>query len=108
MSSDSDSASSQKKFNSRLKQIDPNEMTTVVRKRLVVCCDGTWFASDKGGKNLPSNVARIGRLIASEGSGETFSTGQPSKIVQVPQIVYYQSGVGTGDLTWVDKRVQGK
>jgi len=104
----SDPAPSPKKFNPRFKQIDPKEMTTIVRKRLIVCCDGTWFASDKGGKNLPSNVARIGRLIASEGSGETNSTGQPPKIVQVPQIIYYQSGVGTGDLTWVDKRVQGE
>lgn len=76
---------------------------TKIQKRLIVCCDGTWFASDKGTKNLPSNVARMGRLIANEGDGT--KAGQP---VRVPQIVYYQSGVGTGDLTWLDKRIQGK
>ena len=91
----------------RIEDIKTKKPKTTVRKRLIVCCDGTWFASDKGGKNLPSNVARIGRLIASEGFAETSPAGQPSNVIQVPQIIYYQSGVGTGDLTWLDKRVQG-
>ncbi|KAF3917635.1 hypothetical protein AA313_de0206624 [Arthrobotrys entomopaga] len=81
---------------------DETDRRTDLHKRLIVCCDGTWFAADKGADNLPSNVARIGRLVATEGLGVT----QKSKIVKVPQIVYYQSGVGTGNLTWFDKRYQ--
>lgn len=103
----SDTVSTQRRFRPSFEEIDPKSMTTTIQKRLIVCCDGTWFASDKGTKNLPSNVARIGRLIANEGLGETNFVGLPPKTVKVPQIVYYQSGVGTGDLTWVDKRVQG-
>jgi uncharacterized protein (DUF2235 family) len=83
------------------------ERTTEIRKRLIVCCDGTWFASDKGAKNLPSNVARIGRLVANEGEAIVIENGK-GVLKKVPQIVYYQSGVGTGNLTFVDKRVQGK
>ncbi|KAK6527608.1 hypothetical protein TWF694_004592 [Orbilia ellipsospora] len=87
--------------------VHEDDLRTDVPKRLIVCCDGTWFAADKGADNLPSNVARIGRLVATEGLGITKVQNQQSKIVKVPQIVYYQSGVGTGNLTWVDKRVQG-
>ena len=86
-------------YSDTLKNQKSFKRTTSVPKRLVVCCDGTWFASDKGTQNLPSNVARIARIIAKEDDCD----GQT-----VPQIVFYQSGVGTGNLTWVDKRVQGK
>lgn len=72
---------------------------TTIPKRLIVCCDGTWYASDKGADNLPSNVALISRTVAKEG------TSKDGK--RVPQVVYYQSGVGTGNLGWVDKRWQG-
>lgn len=88
--------------------IHADEVQTQHKKRLIVCCDGTWFAADKGDMNLPSNVARIGRLIAKEGIGMTDIDGEEPRMVHVPQIVYYQSGVGTGSLTWVDKRMQGQ
>ncbi|KAI0458317.1 hypothetical protein F5B21DRAFT_22857 [Xylaria acuta] len=62
----------------------------VSRKRIVVCCDGTWQNSDDGrigssGKKLqvPSNVTRISRCFKRTCSDGTF------------QIIYYQSGVGS-------------
>lgn len=58
------------------------------KKRLIVCCDGTWMNSDKGwekGKpQPPSNVTRLAR---------SFNRGCSDGSVQV---INYQSGVGTG------------
>ena len=54
-------------------------------KRLIVCCDGTWNDADSAGEF--TNVVRIARAILPvdhRGDKET------------AQIVYYQSGVGTG------------
>ncbi|KAM0334209.1 hypothetical protein ACHAQA_001230 [Verticillium albo-atrum] len=67
-------------------------------KRLIVCCDGTWFNSDDGyskpllGKKqgalqVPSNVTRISRCFK--------RTCDDGRI----QIVNYQSGIGTGSNT---------
>ncbi|EMF15838.1 uncharacterized protein SEPMUDRAFT_161935 [Sphaerulina musiva SO2202] len=57
-------------------------------KKLIVCCDGTWMDADNGysGGKLqnPSNVTRIARAIMFEDDAKH------------PQIVYYQSGIGTG------------
>ncbi|KAI9877716.1 MAG: hypothetical protein M1830_003028 [Pleopsidium flavum] len=66
-------------------------------KRIIVACDGTWLNSDNGfqksalptgGPNrrlqVPSNVTRICRAVRTDTND------------QVPQIVYYQAGVGTG------------
>src|SRR5215468_11067155 len=58
-----------------------------VKKRLVVCCDGTWNDADSA-ENF-TNVVRIARAIQPYDD----RTGE-----QIPQIVYYHSGVGTGDL----------
>jgi uncharacterized protein (DUF2235 family) len=54
------------------------------RKRLIVCYDGTWNDADNGGN--PTNVTRLARAIPPIGDDG------------VPQIVYYESGVGTGVL----------
>ncbi|KAH8879413.1 hypothetical protein GQ53DRAFT_672154 [Thozetella sp. PMI_491] len=65
------------------------------KKRLVVCCDGTWMNSDTGyerptlfhpvGKvQTPSNVTRIARSLRRQCSDGTV------------QIIEYQSGVGSG------------
>ncbi|KAF3769840.1 hypothetical protein M406DRAFT_246745 [Cryphonectria parasitica EP155] len=58
------------------------------KKRLIICCDGTWMNSDKGFEKgrpqPPSNVTRLARSFnrnCSDGS---------------VQVIYYQSGVGTG------------
>ncbi|KAK8250945.1 hypothetical protein HDK77DRAFT_480857 [Phyllosticta capitalensis] len=56
-------------------------------KRLIVCCDGTWVSSDHGDDSLPSNVARLARMIAHEGEDRL------GKSVQ--QIVHYQAGNAT-------------
>jgi uncharacterized protein (DUF2235 family) len=69
-------------------------------KRLIVCCDGTWYSADKGADNLPSNVARLSRMIARHG---TTASGE-----KIEQIVYYLTGVGTGHLNVLDSVTQGK
>src|SRR6195952_4166286 len=68
-------------------------------KRIIVCCDGTWQSSVSGEENVPSNVTRLTRSLASAGLGEDGRVWQ--------QVVYYDSGIGTGDLTVADKVVQG-
>ncbi|KAF4539197.1 Cysteine synthase a [Lasiodiplodia theobromae] len=56
------------------------------RKRLIVCCDGTWQTGDKTYGTSPSNIVKLSRMI-----------GRQSVPEGIPQVVYYQSGVGTGD-----------
>ena len=51
-------------------------------KKLIVCCDGTWADADAGGSS--SNVVRLSRAIKAKAADAT------------EQIVYYQSGIGTG------------
>ena len=54
-------------------------------KRLIVCCDGTWNDADSAGEF--TNVVRMARAaLPTDARG-----GQ-----ETPQVVYYQSGVGTG------------
>lgn len=54
---------------------------------------GTWQDSDGGVKEVPTNITRITRALKSVSSSG------------IPQIVYYQSGVGTGGK--IDKIVGG-
>lgn len=56
-------------------------------KRLIVCCDGTFNSSNQGVETNPTNIARLSRAIANVGY-----TADGSK---VPQITYYQAGIGT-------------
>lgn len=72
---------------------------TVVSKRIVICCDGTWQSSVSGEANVPSNVTRLCRYIARTGKDDEGKTWQ--------QLVYYDSGVGTGSLTTIEKQRQG-
>ncbi|KAL9094318.1 MAG: hypothetical protein Q9165_003459 [Trypethelium subeluteriae] len=57
-------------------------------KKLIVCCDGTWQASDKPSskRNVESNITRMCRYLK-ESKIHDASTGQ-----EIQQIVYYQSG----------------
>ncbi|OJD34121.1 peptidoglycan binding domain containing protein [Diplodia corticola] len=64
------------------------------KKRLIVCCDGTWQASDKTYGTSPSNIAKLSRMIAREDGN-------------IPQVVYYQSGVGTGSWGLMDIGIAG-
>ena len=57
-------------------------------KRLIVCSDGTWNTPDQrsGGEFRPTNVVKMARAIA------------PSDPDGVAQVVFYDQGVGTGNL----------
>jgi uncharacterized protein (DUF2235 family) len=69
------------------------------RKRIIVCCDGTWMDSD-GELQVPSNVTRISRAIRHEGTNKL--TGKA-----IPQIVYYQSGIGSTADSLYGKYISG-
>ncbi|KAK0632628.1 hypothetical protein B0T14DRAFT_39398 [Immersiella caudata] len=53
------------------------------RKRIIVCCDGTWNSANARESGDPTNVARLSGAFAKK-----CCSG-------MPQIVYYHSGVGT-------------
>lgn len=58
-------------------------------KRLIVCCDGTWEAGDhasKGDSSYQTNITRLCHALADD--------AVLSNVTRVPQIIYYQSGVG--------------
>ena len=66
-------------------------------KRLVVCSDGTWNTMEKRdgkGDDAVTNVVKMARAIA------------PSAPDGVPQVVFYDEGVGTG-LGFLDRFVGG-
>ena len=57
-------------------------------KRLVICCDGTWNRADqvqKDGEPCVTNVLKFAVRVAKRDG-------------QTPQIVYYDQGVGTGNV----------
>lgn len=68
-------------------------------KRIILCADGTWLASDLGNKSVTSNVATLARAISTTG---TDADGQV-----VSQIVSYHSGLGSGDLPF-QKAIYGE
>ncbi len=57
-----------------------------MKKRLIVCCDGTWQDLET---RHPTNIVKLLQAILPEG----VISGEPA-----PQIAYYDSGVGTRDL----------
>ena len=63
-------------------------------RHLVVCTDGTWNQPDQRDQDriVPSNVVKMARAVA----GKTTDN--------IPQLVYYDTGVGTGG--WWD-RIKG-
>lgn len=86
-----------------------------IRKRIIVACDGTWQDADSdSARDYPfsmfwrrehhltpaSNVARLCRCISKEGVNDK---GQP-----VPQIVFYQAGVGTSWMQHLAGGLTGK
>ena len=56
-------------------------------KRLIVCCDGTFNSSNQGVETNPTNIARLSRAIA--------NVGYAPDGTKMPQITFYQSGIGT-------------
>src|ERR1700760_911242 len=63
------------------------------RKRLVVCCDGTWNDSVSTESPL-TNVSRFSRCVK-----DVADDG-------IPQVVSYHIGVGSGT-SWVTNKVDG-
>ncbi|KAH7010904.1 uncharacterized protein B0I36DRAFT_324482 [Microdochium trichocladiopsis] len=59
-------------------------------KRIILCSDGAWLASDIGDRSAPTNVAKLARAVA--------NSGPDGKGNLVKQIVSYHSGLGSGDL----------
>ncbi|KAF1830343.1 hypothetical protein BDW02DRAFT_104799 [Decorospora gaudefroyi] len=70
-------------------------------RRLVICCDGTWQSSVSSKENVPSNVTKLCRLIARIGEDKDDASKK------FHQIVYYDSGIGTGNLSSSEKKRQG-
>jgi hypothetical protein len=60
---------------------------TPPKKRLVICCDGTWQSSNQGRRSNPSNVAKLSRAIS-----QYFVENEEAGV----QICYYDAGIGTG------------
>jgi uncharacterized protein (DUF2235 family) len=61
-------------------------------KKIIVCCDGTWDDSD-GTLMIPTNIAKIARCINHTGHATDEDGKKTDQII--PQVVYYQSGVGS-------------
>lgn len=72
------------------------------KKRLIICCDGTWQASDKpdATRNVESNVTRMCRAINVVTQDEDGD--------EIQQVVYYQSGIGTDTMSWLSRKIAGK
>lgn len=68
-------------------------------KRLIICCDGTWQSSVSGKRNIPSNVVRLARVIAKAGVDDDGKEWQ--------QVVHYDPGVGTGNISWIEQAREG-
>ncbi|KAK1722463.1 uncharacterized protein BDZ83DRAFT_582973 [Colletotrichum acutatum] len=64
----------------------PEDGNFANRKRLVICCDGTWNNSNNGG--VPTNVSRLSSAVAHK-----CCSG-------MPQVVYYHRGPGTEEDKW--------
>lgn len=79
--------------------LGPDAPTPIFPKRLIICCDGTWQSSVSGIKNVPSNVTRLARSFARVGQDDDGRTWQ--------QIVHYDAGIGTGEISDKEKDRQG-
>ncbi|KAI9445014.1 hypothetical protein H4582DRAFT_1805459 [Lactarius indigo] len=85
-----DTASKRHSFSSRTggrSYTDPNPLSSKVKKRIIVCCDGTWqdgLVINERWKY--TNILRLSRAI--HHVDERF-------VPPIPQIVFYQAGVGT-------------
>lgn len=69
-----------------------------VRKRLIICCDGTWQAANHASHEIPSNVAKLSRAISKTYIDENNQAA--------PQIVFYDAGVATSN--WLDAKMSGE
>jgi len=66
-------------------------------KRIVILCDGTWNEPErKKGQKVPSNVLKMARAIQAKGRSDSLE-----------QVVFYDQGIGTGTVGWIDKYIGG-
>ncbi|MFN9671341.1 MAG: phospholipase effector Tle1 domain-containing protein, partial [Microcystis sp.] len=65
---------------------------TTKKKRLVVCCDGTW---NELATSYPTNVVKFARLVKYTAADQT------------PQMVHYISGCGTAEDADLIERLGG-
>lgn len=71
-------------------------------KRLIVLCDGTGQSSYRGSDGqYPTNVKNFSDCLA-----QTYTVGDSPE--EHPQIIYYQSGVGTSTVLGVTKNLASK
>lgn len=82
---------------------DSIHQSGTIKKRLIVCCDGTFTASNTGRETNPSNISLLSRTIANVG----IDPNDPQH-EKMPQVVFYQSGVGTGPMSLATKVMQGE
>jgi hypothetical protein len=71
----------------------------LLKKRIIICCDGTWQSSNHGQREVPSNAAKMSHCLS-----RSFVNEQNK---EAPQVVYYGSGVGT-ESSWLGKRLGGR
>ncbi|KAG8772821.1 hypothetical protein FRC19_000117 [Serendipita sp. 401] len=82
--------------------IPPSE--AIEYKRLIVCCDGTGRSSTGDGEEtVPTNVTRFARALE---SSDRYRNDE-NVVKEIPQIVLYQTGVGTGGLTKISDDIAG-
>lgn len=78
-------------------------------KRIIIACDGTWQSSIEldATKGVPSNITRLCRVLAKNGTAYDPIT-QKESVWQ--QTVYYDAGVGTADHSWfnIQSKKQGR
>ncbi|KAL3422980.1 peptidoglycan binding domain containing protein [Phlyctema vagabunda] len=79
------------------------ETASAIPKRIIICCDGTWQSATSldPTKGCESNVTRLCRALAKTGTDRK----EPEKVWQ--QVVFYDAGVGTGDISGFEQKRQG-
>jgi len=77
---------------------DTEAPQTIMRKSLIVCCDGTGQSSTSGKPVVPTNVTRFAQAL---------KTSIPSQgdSPEVPQIVLYQTGIGSTEVTTIGQTI---
>ncbi|CAG7850081.1 SubName: Full=Uncharacterized protein {ECO:0000313/EMBL:CCA74893.1} [Serendipita indica DSM 11827] len=75
---------------------EPQSARSNIRKRLIVCCDGTGQSSSNGVDDVPTNITRLARAIDTSEQIESYGDDPATEI---PQIVLYQTGVGTEEMS---------
>ncbi|CAK5280206.1 unnamed protein product [Mycena citricolor] len=75
------------KPNSKIQYSTETEVISRVKKRIVVCCDGTWQDGvSTANRQAYTNILRLARTV----NHEDTRFDPP-----IPQIVFYQSGIGS-------------